>query len=196
MQILSRYKTIFSKDPAYREPTKVILKSSDDLILFGEDLIKDVLNDSAQVHVIIEAFKEAPKLDEVYEEICRSNESVSYANLKRLLRNSETSGNLELRELFVDHREILKHFVFIVNSIQTYSRTSLSTNPQNNFFKTLSKIDVSQNYLTDQVFTAIIDNVISKCPNIKQLNFSNNMITVKGLKALNGCYQNCFQVYN
>ena len=49
VQIVTRYKTIFSNDPQYREPEKVILKSSDDLILFGEDLIKDVLADQSQV---------------------------------------------------------------------------------------------------------------------------------------------------
>lgn len=48
-QIVTRYKTIFSNDPTYREPEKVILKSSDDLILFGQDLIKDVLTNFCQV---------------------------------------------------------------------------------------------------------------------------------------------------
>lgn len=48
-QIVTRYKAIFSNDPSYREPNKVILKSSDDLILFGQDLIKDVLSNLCQV---------------------------------------------------------------------------------------------------------------------------------------------------
>ena len=48
-QIVSRYKVINSSEPSFREPDKVTLKSSDDLILFGKDLIKDVLNDQCQV---------------------------------------------------------------------------------------------------------------------------------------------------
>jgi hypothetical protein len=51
-QIVTRYKAIFSNDPSYREPNKVILKSSDDLILFGQDLIKDVLTNLCQVKFI------------------------------------------------------------------------------------------------------------------------------------------------
>ena len=49
-QITTRYKAIFKNDPTFREPDNVILKSSDDLILFGEDLIKDVLSDMCQVN--------------------------------------------------------------------------------------------------------------------------------------------------
>lgn len=195
VQILSRYKSIFSRDPSYREPTKVLLKSSEDLILFGEDLIKDVLTDSAQVHVIIEAFKDAPKIDELYDEMCKSNETVPYANVKRSLRISETSGSLELSELFVDHREILKQFNFIINSILTYSRQNFAANNQREYFRVLSKIDVSHNYLTDQMFISLIENIVSKCFGMKQLNFSNNMITSKGVKALNECNQNCLQVF-
>jgi hypothetical protein len=48
-QITTRYKAIFKNDPSFREPENVILKSADDLILFGEDLIKDVLTDMCQV---------------------------------------------------------------------------------------------------------------------------------------------------
>ncbi len=50
-QITTRYKAIFKNDPAFREPDNVILKSADDLILFGEDLIKDVLTDLCQVEI-------------------------------------------------------------------------------------------------------------------------------------------------
>lgn len=164
------------------------------MILFGEDLIKDVLCDTAQVHVIIEAYKEAPKLDEVYEDICRTSDTTAYVNVKRSLKNSEISSNLELSELFVDHREILKHFVLIINSIQTFSRQNFSSNAQGEYFKRLLKIDVSCNYLTDQICIGLIENVVSKCSNIKHLNFSNNMITVKSIKALNECPANCFQV--
>lgn len=170
--------------------------SSDDLILFGEDLIKDVLSDAAQVQVIIEAYKEAPKLDEIYEELCKTNESTVYSNIKRVLKNSETNGCLELCELFADHREILKHFVMIINSIQTFSKQNFSTanNVQREYLKNLLKLDVSYNYLTDQIFIGIVENVIAKCSNIKHMNFSRNMITIKSIKALNECPQICFQV--
>lgn len=169
--------------------------SSDDLILFGEDLIKDVLSDAAQVQVIIEAYKEAPKLDEIYEDLGLSNESIVYSNIKRVLKNSETNGCLELCELFADHREILKHFVIIINSIQTFSKQNFSANnAQKEYLKNLLKIDVSYNYLTDQIFIGIVENVIAKCSNIKHMNFSRNMITIKSIKALNECPQICFQV--
>ena len=48
-QIVTRYKVIFCNEPTYREPKKVILKSADDLILFGQDSISDVLSNMSQV---------------------------------------------------------------------------------------------------------------------------------------------------
>ncbi len=48
-QIVTRYKVIFCNEPTYREPKKVILKSADDLILFGKDSISDVLSNMSQV---------------------------------------------------------------------------------------------------------------------------------------------------
>lgn len=184
VQILSRYKTIFSKDPTYREPTKVILKSWDDLILFGEDLIKDVLTDSAQVHVIIEAYKEAPKLEEIYADLCKSsNEScVIYSNIKKLLKNSESTFNLELSEILFEHREINKQFDIIINSIQAFSKQNL--NSPMNYLTSLIKVDFSSNYLTDQIVCNIIENFVSKCQTLKIVNFSKNLMTLKSFKML------------
>lgn len=191
VQILSRYKTIFSRDASYREPTKVLLKSSDDLILFGEDVIKDVLSDSAQVHVIIEAYKDAPKLDEVYENLCRSaaTNTEVYANVKRALRNSEANANLELIELLAtaDHREIAKQFELIVNSIQSLSNSG-------NYLKALLKVDLSFNFLTDLVCIPIIENLLSKSNSLRVLNLSNNLLTMKSVKSLLDCNRQCLEV--
>lgn len=191
VQILSRYKAIFSRDASYREPTKVLLKSSDDLILFGEDVIKDVLSDSAQVHVIIEAYKDAPKLDEVYENLCRcaASNTEAYANVKRALRNSEANANLELIELLAtaDHREIAKQFELIVNSIQSLSNSG-------NYLKALLKVDLSFNFLTDLVCIPIIENLLSKSSSLRILNLSNNLLTMKSVKSLFDCNRQCLEV--
>jgi hypothetical protein len=59
-QIVTRYKAISSNDPTFREPENVILKDSDDLILFGQDLIKDVLSDFCQVKFVVFFFEFFP----------------------------------------------------------------------------------------------------------------------------------------
>ena len=184
VQILSRYNAIFSKDPAYREPTKVILKSSDDLILFDQDLIRDVLTDSAQVHVTIEAYKEAPKLDEIYEDLCKSSEpgGSMYANVKKLLKSSTVTFNLDLSEIICEHKTINRHFNIIINSIQTFAKQNL--NSPTNYFNGLVKMDLSLNYLTDQIVCDIIENLISQCQCLKILNLANNLITIKSFKVL------------
>jgi hypothetical protein len=48
-QIVARYKYLFSNEAGFREPLKVLLKNNEEFILFGKDLIKDVLNDCCQV---------------------------------------------------------------------------------------------------------------------------------------------------
>jgi hypothetical protein len=48
-QIISRYKLLFGEEQGFREPQKVILKNSDGDILFGRDLLNDVLGDITQV---------------------------------------------------------------------------------------------------------------------------------------------------
>lgn len=181
---MSRYKTIFSNDASYREPTKCILKSSDDLILFGQDLIKDVLVDSCQVHVLVEAYKEAPKLEEIYEQQCKSNDSNVYSNVKESMKLSETTFNLQLAEILFEHREICKHFDIIFNTIRAFSRQSCSGGSGMAYVGSLIKVDLSSNYLTDQTMSSFVESSLCKCANLKVLNLSNNLISLKSVKLL------------
>lgn len=181
-QILTRYKTIFSNDSTFREPEKVILKSSDDLILFGEDLISDVLSDMCQVQVLIESYKNAPKLNELYEQMCKSKNIQSFVNLKSILKESEESLNLDLKEVCFDSLEMSKHFEIMFESIKQSSKTF--ANGQADYLKCLNKIDLSSNYLTDQIVISFFENIFVECSNLKSLDLSHNLLTLKSLKFL------------
>ena len=179
VQIVTRYKTIFSNDSQYREPEKIILKSSDDLILFGEDLIKDVLSDQCQVKLVIETYKDAPSISELYEKTCISNNLTVYSNIKQILNESESS--LNLKSISIDQIHMSKQFEIIFESIKLSSKQQFANN---DYFINLNNIDLSNNYLNDQTVTNFIEVIIPECINLKSLNLSSNQITHKSLKIL------------
>lgn len=182
-QILTRYKAIFSNDPLFREPEKCILKNSDDLILFDEDLIKDVLNNLCQVHVLIEKWKSLPTITELYDQICSTKYASPFDNIKTLLIESETNNKLNFsNQFFVDYSTLLKQFTIITEVIKVHSKQQLSQNID--YMKSLIEIDLSYNMLDDQIILMFVERLLFDCVNLKTLNLSNNLITVKSLKAI------------
>lgn len=179
-QILSRYKAMFyQNDPTYREPEKVLLKSSDDMILFDQDYIKDVLDLSdskCSVHVVIESVKEAPSSSDIYEELCvRTQSGMAHENLKKELKQSQETCSINLSGSFC--ASSMKHFELVVEAVKLSNKTSPD------YLKKLIKIDLDSNYLGDQMVCAIIESVVAECSVIKVLNLSNNSISNKTLKT-------------
>ncbi len=183
-QIVTRYKAIFKNDPTFREPESVMLKSSDDFILFGEDLIKDVLNDMCQVHLIIETCKSAPTLSELYDQSClQKTNCLSFKNIKEKLKDSEANGILNLSSIFIDKFTASNQIEIICDSIKLNSKQQINLNTD--YYLSLTQIDLSGNFLTDQMVILFIENVFIECTNLKSLNLAFNLITAKSLKALN-----------
>jgi hypothetical protein len=170
-----------SNDPTFREPEKVMLKSSDDLILFGQDLIKDVLNDTCQVHVLIESLKDAPTISDLYEQICTTKDTLGYSNIKNLLKSSEENFSLNLEEISLNISESVKHFDVIAETI----RLNNKTNPD--YLKNLNQIDLSSNFLTDQILGSVLEGILVHCTSLKSLNLSMNLLSSKSIKNLNDC---------
>ena len=177
---MTRYKTIFSNDPQYREPEKIILKSSDDLILFGADLIKDVLADQCQVKLMIESYKDAPSVSELYEQTCKLNNLISYSNIKQKLKETDSSC-LDLKSIAIDaNNNMTKQFEFIFESIKLGSKQQCVNN---DYFVNLTQIDLSKNMISDQILISFAETILPECVNLKHLNISFNQISSKSLKA-------------
>ena len=184
-QILTRYKAMFSNnDPTFREPEKVLLKSSDDLILFGEDLIKDVLNVNdlkCEVHVLIESLKGAPTLAGLYEQACAAKESLPFfENIRKALKASEQTFCVNLAEMSLhDGNMASKQFEVLTEVIRLNSKTSPD------YLKSLLSVDLSSNFLSDQVAISVLESFLSECASLKKLDLSYNLMTIKSLKMLN-----------
>lgn len=178
-QIVTRYKTIFSSDPTYREPEKVILKSSDDLILFGQDLIKDVLSNMCQVQLVIETWKDAPKLAELFEEMCVNKGLPMSAVLSTNLKESETSFGLNLSQMSSNYLLTKQYADVVLESVRSYSKQ-----PNNCYLRNLVKLDLSKNMLTDEITIDLFNLFLSETHNLKVLDLSFNLIGVKSLRQL------------
>jgi hypothetical protein len=184
-QILTRYKAMFStNDPTFREPEKVLLKSSDDLILFGQDFIKDVLNvddPKCEVHVLIESLKDAPTLSGFFEQTCQLKEMQVFENVTRALKQSEESTCLNLKEIAFATSTIVqaKLFEVLAESIRLNSRTNVD------YLRKLTSLDLSSNFLNDQLFIQLLESLFSDFTSLQHLNLAENLITVKSLKMLN-----------
>lgn len=181
MQILNRYKILFSNDHNYREPDKVILKNSDDLILFGDDLIKDVLSDMSQVKVLTETFKSKPKFYELYEEFCTNQKLKNYPLIAEILKKSDETAFLFLNNLIFENN-LSFHFEIIFHAIiENSKQTSIDANI---FIKKLVHLDLSCNYLTDKIMNLFFEKIFFYLDNLKYLNLSNNNISIKTLKLI------------
>ncbi len=176
---MTRYKTIFSSDPTYREPEKVILKSCDDLILFGQDLIKDVLSNMCQVQLVIESWKDAPKLAELFDEMCSNKNLPMSTVLNANLKDSETSFVLNLSQMSCNHILAKQYAEVLLESVRTYSKQ-----PNNFFLRNLIKLDLSKNMLSDEIVIDLFNLFLSETHNLKMLDLSFNLISLKSLKQL------------
>lgn len=179
-QILVRYKCLFSHEMGFREPIKVLLKNDEGFILFGKDLIKDVLNNGCQVQLIVETWKDAPKVHEIYEKNCLKEQQNPIGNNRKKVFNkliqkeiklSETSnsssfGALNLNNYLIDSY----HFNLILQSMQI----------NNDYLKLLHTIHLASNLLDDE-FSSNFFNFFEKIANLKVLNLSNNQFTAKTL---------------
>jgi hypothetical protein len=183
-QILTRYKAMFAtSDPTFREPEKVLLKSSDDLILFGQDLIKDVLNvddPKCEVHVLIESLKDAPTLSGFYEQTCQLKDTCAFENVTRALKTSEESFGLDLKDITaaVNGNVQARLFDTLAEAIRLNSRTNFD------YLKRLTSVDLSSNFLTDQLAIQVLESLFSDCVNLQRLNLADNLLTAKSLKVV------------
>jgi len=178
-QIVTRYKTIFSSDPTYREPEKVILKSSDDLILFGQDLIKDVLSNMCQVQLVIESWKDAPKLAELFEEMCTNKGLPMSTVLNANLKESETSFTLNLSQMSANYLLTKQYAEVVIESVRSYSKQ-----PNNFYLRNLVRLDLSRNMLTDEIVIDLFNLFLFEAHNLKMLDLSFNLVGLKSLKQL------------
>ena len=203
-QILTRYKLINSNEESFREPDKVLLKSADDLILFGKDLIKDVLIDNSQVQLVVKSWKDAPKLSQLYEQVCSIKCYPVFHNIKLVLDESETSNELIASSLLCEqltskwqHQQFESLFESIKVNIKQSVRAGddsyeASAIPRLNtsswpFIKALTKIDLSRNMLTDNLMTSFFHGILNECISLKHLNLSYNQLTINSVKSFNEC---------
>ena len=94
----------------------------------------------------------------------------------------ETETHLNLRELYLENSTICKHFDTVFDSMKASTKQQ-SLN--NNFVKNLIHIDLSSNMINDEIFINFLESVLNECQNLKLLNLAFNLITLKGIKALN-----------
>lgn len=158
------------------------MKNSDDLILFGDDLIKDVLSDMSQVKVLIETYKTKPKFFQFYEEFCTSQQKKFFPLIIEKLKKSEESACLILNNLVLDKNQIPVQFELLFEAMIVNFRQLL---PQENIFiKKLVHLDLSCNYLSDIMMNSFFEKIFFSLDNLKHLNLSNNNLTIKTLKQI------------
>jgi hypothetical protein len=130
--------------------------------------------------LVVESWKDAPTIQELYEQTLSSKNLTLYINIKGALKETET--NLNLNKLFIENLTMSKHFDTVFDSIKASAKQQ-SLN--NNFVKNLIHIDLSSNMINDDIFINFIESVLNECQNLKILNLALNLITLKGIKALN-----------
>jgi hypothetical protein len=127
---------------------------------------------------MIESYKGAPVLNELYEKICLENNLIVYSNIKQILKESDNF--LNLNSISIDQTNMTKQFDVIFESIKLISKQQLA---QTNFSVNLNRIDLSNNLINDQTAICFFETVIPECINLKHLNLGFNQLTVKTLKA-------------
>ena len=133
------------------------------------------------MHLIVESFKNAPKISEIYEQTCTSKNLDVYSSIQAIIKDSETNFSLDLKEVRLDADRVSKQFHAVFESIKINSKHKLNNN---SYFSNLLQIDLSSNMLSDEIVVHFIENVLIECLNLKHLNLSFNLITAKSLKAL------------
>ncbi len=133
------------------------------------------------MHLIIEKFKNAPKLGDIYEQTCVSKDLDIYSSLQTILKESETNFYLNLKEIKLDYERASKQLYAVFDSVKISSKQTISNN---SYFTNLAHIDLSSNMINDEIFIYFIENVLIECLNLKGLNVSFNLVTAKSLKAL------------
>jgi hypothetical protein len=135
-----------------------------------------------KVHLIIEKFKDAPKISDIYEQTCISKGIDIYSSVQTIIKESETNNFcLNLKEVKLDFERASKQFYAVFESIKINSKQTLNNN---SYFINLIHIDLSSNMLTDELLIYFMENVLIECLNLKILNFAFNLMTGKSLKAL------------
>ena len=121
------------------------------------------------MQLIVESWKDAPKVSELYEKMCLNEKSKVYFNRKIQLelKLCETNGGiLNLKNYFINSFHMNLIFQAILSN--------------NDFLKIIKHIDLSSNILDDD-FSSSFFNSIEKFTNLKSLNISNNQFTIKSL---------------
>ena len=69
---------------------------------------------------MIETYKNAPSVNELYEKLCLENNLTVYSNIKQNLKESENS--LNLKSISIDLTNMTKQFEVIFDSIKIISK--------------------------------------------------------------------------
>ena len=113
-----------------------------------------------KVNLVIETFKNAPTISEIYEQTCASKSLTIYSNIKSALKESETSFNLDLKNINIDTRNASKQFDVIMESIKINSKHQLNNNA---YFTNLLQINLSKNMLYDELVISFVHNILVEC---------------------------------
>ncbi len=107
---------------------------------------------------------------------------ICHSDIKGLLKDSESNNELGLRSLFIDSASMSNQLEAIFESLYQVAKQPSAMN--NEYFQSLTKIDLASNLINDQMAVCFVEKVFIECSNLKTLNLENNLISTKGLKAL------------
>ena len=142
--------------------------------------------------MVIESWKDAPSIAELYDQACSSKGQQAFQNIKSLLNESESSNELCFRSILNEQSVSNAHSLqleMIFESIKlnakqnmglSASATSTSAGP---YLKALTKVDLSSNMLTDKELSQFMDTIGGECLTLKHLDLSFNLFTSSGLKT-------------
>ena len=130
---------------------------------------------------MIESWKDAPKIHELYEQVCQTSNQIPYSNVKFLLKESESNFQLDLNSISNNLTSNINQFEIIFDSIKLGAKQQFINNE---YFVNLSKINLSSNMIIDQTAIHFFDAIYFECQSLKELNLSNNLMTTKSLKAI------------
>ena len=85
---------------------------------------------------MIETYKGAPSVNELYEKICKENNLTVYSNIKKSLKESENC--LLLKSVSFDQSNMMKQFDAIFESIKLNSKQQFANR---DFLVNLTKLD-------------------------------------------------------
>ena len=132
-----------------------------------------------EVHLVVESWKDAPTVSELYDEACQTKSLPTYSNIKAALKDSESSQCLNLGNLVAS--SLPGQFELIADCLRQNAKLSLSS--QNNpYARQLTTINLARNMLSDEDLAPLLD--MSVLADLKMLDLSLNLLTAKSVRAL------------